>query len=90
MNRTTVTYGQLGKVLRSLGFSCRQVKQDVESRRYEHSQTGAIILLPDFPETDRVLEHHLVTVRVTLDDFGIADSRMFDATLKKAGYALVG
>ena len=55
MNRTTVTYGQLGEVLRSLGFSCRQVKQDVESRRYEHSKTGAIILLPNFPETDRVL-----------------------------------
>ena len=90
MNRTTVTYGQLGKMLRSLGFSCQQVKQDVESRRYEHSKTGAIILLPDFPETDFVLEHHLVTVRVTLDNFGIADSRMFDAKLKKAGYALVG
>ncbi len=90
MNRTTVTYGQLGKVLRSLGFSCRQVKQAVESRRYEHSNTGAIILLPNFPETDCVLEHHLVTVRVALDEFGIADSRMFDATLKKAGYALVG
>ena len=79
MNRTTVTYGQLDKVLRSLGFSCRQVKQDVESRRYEHSKTGAIILLPDFPETDRVLEHHLVTVRVTLDNFGIEPKRGRDS-----------
>ena len=90
MNRTAVTYGRLDKVLRSLGFSCQRVENEVESRRYEHPQSGAVILLPAFPEGDRVLEHHLVTVRVTLDNFGIADSRKFDATLKKAGYALVG
>jgi hypothetical protein len=32
-----------------------------------------------------VLEHHLVTVRVTVDGFGIADAKVFDAQLQKAG-----
>jgi hypothetical protein len=30
-------------------------------------------------------EHHLVTVRVTLDEFGIADPTAFAAKLQKAG-----
>jgi hypothetical protein len=85
MNRTDVTYGQLDKVLRSLGFSCRLVKKEAESRRYEHQASGALILLPAFPEHDQVLEYHLVTVRVTLDNFGIADPTAFAAKLQKAG-----
>jgi hypothetical protein len=42
MNRTDVTYGQLDKVLRSLGFSCRVVQGDPPVRLYEHKATGAI------------------------------------------------
>ena len=85
MNKTNVTYGQLDRVLRSLGFSSRQVKKEVESRRYEHKKSGALIVLPAFPENDKVLEYHLVTVRVTLDNFGIADPTTFAAKLQKAG-----
>jgi hypothetical protein len=32
-----------------------------------------------------VLEHHLVSARVMVDAFGIADPKVFDARLQKAG-----
>lgn len=85
MKRADVTYGQLDKVLRALGFSCQVVVKDGEARRYEHAASGAIILLPAYPERDKVLEYHLVMVRVTLENFGIADPTTFDAKLQKAG-----
>jgi hypothetical protein len=85
MNRTDVTYGQLDKVLRSLGFSRRLVKGKPPAIHYHHKETGAFITVPPFPESDRVLEHHLVTARVMLDEFGIADPSAFDAKLRKAG-----
>jgi hypothetical protein len=85
VKRTDVTYGQLDKVLRSLGFSCRLVKGKPPARHYEHKETGAFITLPPYPDSDRVLEHHLVTVRVTVDGFGVADAKVFDAKLQKAG-----
>jgi hypothetical protein len=85
VKRTEVTYGQLDKVLRSLGFSCSLVKGKPPARHYEHKETGAFITVPPFPASDRVMEHHLVTVRTTLDGFGIADPNVFDAKVQKAG-----
>jgi hypothetical protein len=85
MKRAEVTYGQLDKVLRALGFSCRMVVKDGEARRYEHAQTGALILLPAYPEADNVLEIHLFMVRATLENFGISDPTTFDKKLQKAG-----
>jgi hypothetical protein len=84
MKRTDVTYGQLDEVLRSLGFYCRVLKRDPPSRVYEHP-SGALITLPPFPETDFVLDYHLVAARTTLDLFGIASPTVFDAKLQKAG-----
>jgi len=80
-----VTYGQLDRVLRSLGFTSRAVKGDPPARVYDHADTGASLMIPPFPEDDRVLEYHLVTARVMLDEFGIADPTVFDAQLQKAG-----
>jgi hypothetical protein len=85
MKRTNVTYGQLDKVLRSLGFSCRLATFAQPARLYEDKESGARIILPPFPETDRVLEYHLILVRTTLDGFGIADPTVFAAKLQKAG-----
>jgi hypothetical protein len=87
MKRTDVTYGQLDKVLRSLGFSCRLIKGDPPARRYEHKETGAAITVPPYPKRDRVMLHHLVTARVMVDEFGIADPAAFEAKLRKAGRA---
>jgi hypothetical protein len=84
MNRSEPTYGQLDKVLRSLGFSCRPSKNDPPGRVYEHPKAGAMILLPAFAESEKVLEHHLVSVRVELDNFGIADPSTFATKLQKA------
>jgi hypothetical protein len=41
--------------------------------------------LPPFPAEERVLEHHLVTARVMLDEHGIAEPTLFAAKLQKAG-----
>jgi hypothetical protein len=79
-----VTYAQLDKVLHSLGFSCRPVKHDPPGRIYEH-KAGVVIMLPALPESDKVFEHHLVAVRMELDNFGIADPTVFAAKLQKAG-----
>ena len=85
MRRTEITYGQLDKVLRSLGFTCRPGSNDPPGRVYEHKSTGAIIMLPTFQEKDMVYEHHLLAARSELNEFGIADSTTFDAKLQKAG-----
>jgi hypothetical protein len=85
MTQADVTYGQLDETLRSLGFSCRPAKHDPPGRVYEHKETGAMILLPAFPESDKVYEHHMVAVRMELDHFGIADPTAFAAKLQKAG-----
>ena len=73
MKRTDVTYGQLEKVLRALGFTCHPGHRNPPGRIYEHQETGAIVMLPAFAETDRVYEHHLLAARMELDNFGIAD-----------------
>jgi hypothetical protein len=85
MKRTDVIYGQLDKVLRSLGFSCRLVNGEPPARVYEHKKTGASFMMPPFPDTDFVLDYHLVGARTTLDLFGIANPKAFDAKLQKAG-----
>jgi hypothetical protein len=84
VKRTEFTYGQLDKVLRSLGFSCRLLEEEPPARVYEH-ESGALVLMPPFPETDFVLDYHLLGARTTVDLFGIADPKVFDAKLKKAG-----
>jgi len=81
-----VTYSQLDRVLRALGFTCRVVTTaDPPTRVYEPKDTGAGILLPCRPENDLVLDFHLAEARTTLDGFGIADAALFDTELHKAG-----
>ena len=85
MVRTEVTYAQLGKALRSLGFTCRIAEWRGAVRIYEHEPTGARFVFPDGAESDGVLDYHLVAVRTSLDLYGIADPDEFAAKLKKAG-----
>ena len=84
MKRADATYGQLDKVLRSLGFSCRLENGDPPARRYEHKETGALVTMPPFPLTDLALERHVVAARTIVDAFGIAEPKVFDAKLQKA------
>jgi len=85
MKRSDVTYGQLDNVLCSLGFTCFVTDDPPPTRVYRHKQTGAMIMLPAYPESDRVLEIHMLAVRAELDNFGIADPTTFAAKLQKAG-----
>ncbi len=84
MKRSETTYGQLDGVLRSLGFSCHQDASVPPTRVYRH-ETGALVMLPAFPETDKAFAAHLAAVRAEIDNFGIADPGAFDAALRKAG-----
>ena len=85
MKRTDVTYGRLGEVLRSLGFTCRKIEAEPPALRYEHEQTGALISEPPYPESDFVYAHHLLAARTILDLYGIADPAAFATKLKKTG-----
>jgi hypothetical protein len=85
MTRTDVTYGQLDRVRHSLGFASRPARHEPPGRVYEHKKSGAVIMLPDYPQEDRVFEHHLVAVTTELDNFGLADPSMFAAKLQRAG-----
>ena len=85
MEMTDVTYGQLDKVLRLLGFSCRSLPDGPPTRVYEHKHSGALFMLPASPESDGVLDYHLLGVRTSLDVYGIAAPSEFAAKLKKAG-----
>jgi hypothetical protein len=79
-----VTYGALDKVLQSLGFTCRVLRQEPAARWYEHPETGAIVSLPLLPEDEQVFPHHLAVVRGTLDVYAIADPLNFAAELQEA------
>ncbi|MCI0457292.1 MAG: hypothetical protein L0Z62_09965 [Gemmataceae bacterium] len=81
---TEVTYGQLDRVLRSLGFSCRTLTDEPKALVYEHKATGAILTWPPFPGEQQVLPHHLAAARGTLDLFGIATPQEFTGRLHKA------
>jgi hypothetical protein len=85
VKRTEVTYGQLDRVLRSLGLSCRLVTLNVPALVYEHEKYGPLFTLPPFPESDKVLDYHLVGVRTMLDNYGIIDPTIFAAELQKTG-----
>ena len=85
MKRTKFTYGQLEKALRALGFKCHTENSDPPSRIYLHQKSGATVMLPVFPESDKVYEHHLVIARMEVEDFGIADAKTFEAKLRKVG-----
>jgi hypothetical protein len=84
MRRVEFTYGQLGTVLRSLGFSSRLVEVDPPALIYDHKQTGCHIMVPPFPIEDLMLEYHFATARMMLDQFGIANPEAFSAKLRKA------
>ena len=85
MPKAGLTYGQLDKVLRSLGFTRHEFERRGKGVRYEHKETGARITMTLFPKKDRVLMHHFVMVRGTLNDFGVADPSVLEKKTKKAG-----
>jgi hypothetical protein len=85
MKRTNVTYGQLDRVLRSLGFARQLLKSDPPAVHYEHKETRALISMPPHSKKDKVYAYHMVIVRTTLELYGIADPSILEAELQRAG-----
>jgi len=85
MKRTDVTYGQLDQALRSFGFASRPSTYNPPGVVYEHRETGAIIMLPKFPDRDKVHVHHLMAVRMELENFGFAVPAILTTVAQKAG-----
>lgn len=83
MIRTEFTYGQLDRALRSLGFSCRFLKSEPQAWLYEHS-SGATVVFPPLPKKEKVYDYHFIGTRHILDEFGIADPKVFATELQKA------
>lgn len=83
--RVNLTYARLHRALRALGVSARYSSDRPPSYEYEHPETGWLVGLAAYPETDRVLGYHLAALRVVLDNFGIADRDTFASELQKAG-----
>lgn len=77
-----VTYGRLEQVLLALGFALKGIYQN--NKVYIHAQTGALVTFPEVPADQEVIPLHLVGVRGTLDNFGIADPKAFEADLRRA------
>lgn len=55
-----------------------------KNRIYLHKETGASIILPDFPADDEVLPRHLLAVQAVLNAFGIAPPPELLAKLPRA------
>jgi hypothetical protein len=84
MNRTEFTYGQLDRALHSLGFSCRLDPSEPPARIYEHPKSEALVVVPPLPESEKVYDYHLIGTRHILDEFGIADPKVFASELQRA------
>ena len=83
-----ITYGQLAKILRSFGFAIHEPRSGV--RVYEHAESGATIILPKFPDEDRVYGHHFTDVKMTLDSFGLASAPEFASRVVKVTDEIFG
>jgi len=77
-----LTYGSLGQSLKAMGFEARD-NLEQKARVYQHPG-GAAIYLPLYPDEVPVQPRHLLSVRGTLDAFGLPDPFRDDVS-DKAG-----
>ena len=68
-------------MLRFLGFSLHLVET---AWVYKNKETGALVVLPVFPDEMEVLPYDLLAVRSILETYGIADPTDFALKLQKA------
>lgn len=82
---SSITYGRLDELLRSLGFAASTNETVMPPARvYQHDPSGAFILLPVLPADMEVQAWHLAGVRMKLDLFGVADPFDFDRRVQQA------
>lgn len=75
------TYNRLEEVIRSFGFTLREVKE--KNKVYHHEGTGALVVFPEFPPDDPVLPRHILAARSILRAYGIANPEEFTSQLQK-------
>jgi len=51
---------------------------------YKHEASGALVLLPVMPDDEEAQAWHVVGIRMTLENFGVAAPAEFDSRLQKA------
>jgi hypothetical protein len=74
-----VTYARLDEVLRSLGFTMRGIVD--RNKVYEHEQTGALIVFPEYSPDAEVVPGHLLSARTVLKAYGLMDEMDFAVSL---------
>ncbi len=80
---TEVTFGKLDQLLRGLGFTAFDTLTG--TRVYQHRPSGAEVYIPRQTPEQLVRPHHVLSARVTLDDFGVLADREFEGRLQTAG-----
>jgi predicted RNA binding protein YcfA (HicA-like mRNA interferase family) len=76
MHPPRIAYRQLRQLLLDLGFT--ETITPKSHVFFAHERSGAEVALPIYRANRIVMPHHLMTVRFTLDAFGVMDGDEFD------------
>ena len=82
MSKPRVTFAWLRRFLLDHGFTEEIVPKSHIGFRHEDS--GAEIFLPIYRSNQLVMPHHLLTVRFTLDGWGVMGADQFDEDVASA------
>lgn len=82
MNKQRVTFAWLRQLLLDLGFTETVVPKSHIG--FHHKASGAEVFLPIYRSNQMVMPHHLLTVRFTLDSWGVMDATQFDEAVASA------
>jgi hypothetical protein len=82
MSKPRITFAQLRHLLLDMGFT-----ETVTPRShvfFAHEPSGAEVALPIYRANQFVMPHHLLTVRFTLDGWGVMEADHFDEIVASA------
>jgi hypothetical protein len=80
MKTSSVTFGQLRRLLLDLGFAEARAR---DYRRFEHPDSGTVFLFRPYAPGEYVTMQDLATTRTHLDWRGLLSSHAFDDSLTK-------
>jgi hypothetical protein len=79
MTHNQITYGQLDKILRQLGFVCQFIEP--HWKRYEHAASDTVILLGDRKPNEVALQSEVVSARIHLIQKGLIGEKKLEEML---------
>jgi hypothetical protein len=82
MTKPRISFSWLRNLLLDLGFT--EVVVPKSHIGFFHEQSGAEVFLPIYRANQFVLPHHLLTVRFTLDGWGVMEADHFDEIVASA------